>query len=456
MSAAAGRARRRGPRGVATASDGDRVTRAHGRRRTVTEIPEHLLKRSERRRSATAVAGAAVAAPSLRRPHRPPRRPPPRHRLQSRPPGLRHRRRSRIRPTSPQPSRKIRLGDARRGPPALGALARGPKPTEGRPPLGGRRAATAPAATGDRRRRCRPASTAGPRRPSQVRGPRRCLTGSAPCPQDLRRPNRPGRAACRPSAPTGGRGGPSRAGERRRLPRGPIGRQPRSTRSTRVRHGLPAAQFEAVRRCQDAREEGSHDPVLSSRCQHPPYEVLVVGAGPPGRRRLLAGHGHDVAVVERKTFPREKTCGDGLHRAVRSCRHGPGDGCRRHRFGGLRIAQGAPWARGRSTRVPQLRLRRRRPTSTGWWPNAEAAGATLLQRAGRRADHQGSCVAQWSDRRRAVAASSGPLRRGGRQRQQRFSRARRSARASGRTAQPFVPIGRRHDTPSRGSSQPSM
>jgi geranylgeranyl reductase family protein len=43
-------------------------------------------------------------------------------------------------------------------------------------------------------------------------------------------------------------------------------------------------------------------------------EVLVVGGGPAGAAAAywLARHGHDVTVVEKKTFPREKTCGDGL------------------------------------------------------------------------------------------------------------------------------------------------
>ena len=43
-------------------------------------------------------------------------------------------------------------------------------------------------------------------------------------------------------------------------------------------------------------------------------EVLVVGGGPAGSAAgyWLAGHGHDVTIVERKTFPRNKTCGDAL------------------------------------------------------------------------------------------------------------------------------------------------
>jgi len=50
------------------------------------------------------------------------------------------------------------------------------------------------------------------------------------------------------------------------------------------------------------------------------WDVVVVGAGPSGAAAAywLAEAGHRVLVVERKTFPREKTCGDGLTpRAVR-------------------------------------------------------------------------------------------------------------------------------------------
>ena len=50
------------------------------------------------------------------------------------------------------------------------------------------------------------------------------------------------------------------------------------------------------------------------------YDVLVVGAGPSGASAAywLATQGHRVLVVDKKRFPREKTCGDGLTpRAVR-------------------------------------------------------------------------------------------------------------------------------------------
>jgi len=75
-------------------------------------------------------------------------------------------------------------------------------------------------------------------------------------------------------------------------------------------------------------------------------DVLVVGAGPAGAAAAywLAEAGHRVVVVERKRFPREKTCGDGLTpRAVHQLEQmGLGDRLADHlRFDGLRsIAHG--------------------------------------------------------------------------------------------------------------------
>ena len=43
-------------------------------------------------------------------------------------------------------------------------------------------------------------------------------------------------------------------------------------------------------------------------------DVAIVGGGPSGAAaaQLLASRGHSVLICEKKTFPREKTCGDGL------------------------------------------------------------------------------------------------------------------------------------------------
>ena len=69
--------------------------------------------------------------------------------------------------------------------------------------------------------------------------------------------------------------------------------------------------------------------------------MLVIGGGPAGSAcaHWLADAGHDVVVVEKKTFPREKTCGDGLTpRAVRQLEDMGLSGVLsgQHRFGGLR------------------------------------------------------------------------------------------------------------------------
>src|SRR4029077_10543117 len=76
------------------------------------------------------------------------------------------------------------------------------------------------------------------------------------------------------------------------------------------------------------------------------WDALVIGGGPAGAAAgyWLADAGHRVLVVEKKRFPREKTCGDGLTpRAVRQL-HDMGLAeplAEFQRFGGLRsIAHG--------------------------------------------------------------------------------------------------------------------
>jgi menaquinone-9 beta-reductase len=71
------------------------------------------------------------------------------------------------------------------------------------------------------------------------------------------------------------------------------------------------------------------------------HDVVVVGAGPSGAACAfwLADAGWDVVVVEKKEFPREKTCGDGLTpRAVRQLADMDLEGALAgsHRYDGLR------------------------------------------------------------------------------------------------------------------------
>ena len=117
-------------------------------------------------------------------------------------------------------------------------------------------------------------------------------------------------------------------------------------------------------------------------------DVLVIGGGPAGASAAywLAQYGHDVTIVERKSFPREKTCGDALTpRAVHQLNEmGLADQLTKfHRYNGLRAT-----GMGRQLELqwpthpvfPQYGyVVRRRDLDTMVAHNAVAAGATLLE-----------------------------------------------------------------------------
>ena len=118
------------------------------------------------------------------------------------------------------------------------------------------------------------------------------------------------------------------------------------------------------------------------------HDVLVIGAGPAGSSAgyWLAKEGLDVVMIEKKAFPREKTCGDGLTpRGVKQLVDmGLGEQLTRyHRYNGLRAT-----GMGRALELdwpdhpvyPQHGyVVRRRELDTMVAHNAVAAGATLLE-----------------------------------------------------------------------------
>lgn len=119
------------------------------------------------------------------------------------------------------------------------------------------------------------------------------------------------------------------------------------------------------------------------------HDVLVIGGGPAGAAagHWLARAGRDVVIVEKKTFPREKTCGDGLTpRAVTQIQAmglEPRIAAGHHKYDGLRcIAHGHTL----EMRWPDHPVHpsygyvvRRRDLDTIVAEEAATRGATLLQ-----------------------------------------------------------------------------
>jgi menaquinone-9 beta-reductase len=115
----------------------------------------------------------------------------------------------------------------------------------------------------------------------------------------------------------------------------PSGAKKASTRAKKSSSGANEAASSG------ANEAASSSETSRRRAPEPVHDVVVIGAGPAGAAcgYWLADAGWDVVVVEKKEFPREKTCGDGLTpRAVRQLADmGVEDALRNsHRYSGLR------------------------------------------------------------------------------------------------------------------------
>ena len=104
--------------------------------------------------------------------------------------------------------------------------------------------------------------------------------------------------------------GEQHAAEKAPVERAPAKRSPAKKRAAKKSAAKKAATGVAA----------AATPTAAPRRPAHVHDVVVVGAGPAGSScgYWLADAGWDVVVVEKKEFPREKTCGDGLTpRAVR-------------------------------------------------------------------------------------------------------------------------------------------
>ena len=135
-------------------------------------------------------------------------------------------------------------------------------------------------------------------------------------------------------------------GEPRRRPRRRLHRRRRQPRRCRPRSRPPRSRSppppgtETAKAPRASRRTATTAAPRRSRSERV-HDVVVVGAGPAGAScgYWLADAGWDVVMVEKKEFPREKTCGDGLTpRAVRQLADMGLEGALAgsHRYTGLR------------------------------------------------------------------------------------------------------------------------
>jgi geranylgeranyl reductase family protein len=100
----------------------------------------------------------------------------------------------------------------------------------------------------------------------------------------------------------------------------PAKRSPAEKRTASKASAKKASAKKANARKSPAKKATAIRTTAARHRPEPVHDVVVVGAGPAGSScgYWLADAGWDVVVVEKNTFPREKTCGDGLTpRAVR-------------------------------------------------------------------------------------------------------------------------------------------
>jgi geranylgeranyl reductase family protein len=128
----------------------------------------------------------------------------------------------------------------------------------------------------------------------------------------------------------------------------PAKKAPAKHAAQRATSGAATAASDHSVSDQAASDQAARDRTTSSAAASRPsagpgpvHDVVIVGAGPSGSScgYWLAEAGWDVVVVERKEFPREKTCGDGLTpRAVRQLADMGLEGALTgaHRYTGLR------------------------------------------------------------------------------------------------------------------------